>query len=237
MRLPGSWTAYIEGRDSNRKEGLYPVSPKCHCSPGTLIYTPVPVKPTFLTQNLLCPPHCCAAAHFSHLPANRHQTQWARSRFFYRKTTCSCLKERFNTEKLQKWEDFTEKQKSSSKKSKHYSHRREVMHKSEYPEEAILHCKAVRSQTPSLAFFLSPSFVGVPLSSLLQEQYSSFHFAGTPSGSKTSKSSLNSALLQWASLCYYIWVDTTYQDTYFLSKKLVLKIFKRFASVSKMKVY
>lgn len=65
------------------------------------------------------------------------------------------------------------------------------MHKSEYPEEAILHCKAARSQTPSLAFFLSPSFVGVWLSSLLQEQYPSFHSADTPSGSR---SSLNSAI-------------------------------------------
>lgn len=78
------------------------------------------------------------------------------------------------------------------------------MHKSKYPEEAILHCKVARNQIPSLAFFLSPSFVGVQLSSLLQEQYSSFHSAGTPSGSKTSKSYLNTALLQWASLCYYI---------------------------------
>lgn len=79
-----------------------------------------------------------------------------------------------------------------------------MMHKSEYPEEAILHCKVARSQTPSLAFFLPPRFVGVQLSSLLQEQYSSFHSAGTPSGSKTSKNSLSSALLQGASLRYYI---------------------------------
>lgn len=36
-----------------------------------------------------------------------------------------------------------------------------MMHKSKYPEEAILHCKVARSQTPSLAFFLSPNVVGV----------------------------------------------------------------------------
>lgn len=94
-----SWTAYTKGGDkNNRQKGLYPMSPKCHHSPGTLICTPVSVKTTFPTQNLLCQPHCCAAAWFSHLPANRHQTQRARSRFFYRKTTCSCLKVRFNTE-------------------------------------------------------------------------------------------------------------------------------------------
>lgn len=88
-------------REETRTTGrrfCYLVSPKCHCSPGTLICTPVPVKPTFLTQNSFCPPYCCAAAHFSHLPANRHQTQGARSRYLYRKTTCSCLKVRFNTE-------------------------------------------------------------------------------------------------------------------------------------------
>lgn len=142
-----------------------------------------------------------------------------------------------STLKTAKMRRFHWKTEIKFKKSKHYSHRREVMHKSEYPEEAILHCKVARSQTSSLAVFLSPSFVGVQLSSLLQEQHSSFHSAGTPSGSKISQNSLSSALLQWASLHYYIWVDTTYQDMYFLSKKLVLKIFKRFASVSKMKVY
>lgn len=149
------------------------MSSKHHCSPGTLICTPVPVKPTFLTQNSLCPPHCCAAAHFSHLPANRHQVQWARSRFFDRKTMCSCLKERFNTENC-KNEISLKNRNQVQKKSKHYSHRREVMHKSEYPEEAILHCKVARSQTPSLAFFLSPSFVDIQLSSLLQEQLLKF---------------------------------------------------------------
>lgn len=121
--------------------------------------TPVPVKPTFLTQNSLCPPYCCAAAHFSHLPANRHQTQRARSRYFYRKTTCSCLEVRFNTENCKNEKISLKNRNQVQKKSKHYSHRREVMHKSEYPEEAILHCKVARSQTPSLAFFLSPNLL------------------------------------------------------------------------------
>lgn len=78
------------------------------------------------------------------------------------------------------------------------------MYKTEYPKEAILHCQTARRQTSSLAIFLWLRFSAISFSSPLKEHYSSFHFAGSPAGSQTSKGSLHLALLQWVLLCYYV---------------------------------
>lgn len=201
MRLPGELNCLYQGRRQEQQaEGSVPCEPKV--PPLPWICTPVPVKPTFPTQNLLCQPHCCAAARFSHLPANRHQTQRARSRFFYGKTTCSCLKVRFNTENCKNEKISLKNRNQVQKKVNTTATGEKWCTKVSTQKKPFCTCKVARSQTPSLAFLLPPRFVGVQSSSLLQEQYSSFHSAGTPSGSKTSKNSLNSALLQWASLRY-----------------------------------
>lgn len=235
MRLPGELNCLYQGRRQEQQaEGSVPCEPKV--PPLPWIWTPVPVKPTFPTQNLLCQPHCCAAARFSHLPANRHQTQRARSRFFYRKTTCSCLKVRFNTENCKNEKISLKNRNQVQKKVNTTATGEKWCTKASTQKKPFCTCKVARSQTPSLAFLLPPCFVGsiiLTTSGAILKFSLCWHTIRFQNFQKFFKFSI--APVGITSL--YIWVDTTYQDMYFLSKKLVLKIFKRFASISKMKVY
>lgn len=132
---------------------------------------------------------------------NRHQMQLSRSRFFYRKTTLSCLKARFNTENCRNDNILLKDRNKVQRKLKEpYNHRRKVMYETEFPKEAILHCQIARRQTSPLAILLLLRFSASPL----KEHYSSFHFAGSSAGSQTSKGSFHLALPQWVLLCYYV---------------------------------
>lgn len=83
---------------------------------------------------------------FQNCLQNGHKMQLSRNRFFYRKTTLSCLKARFNTKNCRNENILMKNRNPSAKKTINHSHRRKVMYKTEYPKEAILHCKVARSQ-------------------------------------------------------------------------------------------
>lgn len=140
---------------------------------------------------------------FQNCLQNRHKMQLSRSRFFYRKTTLSCLQARFNTENCRNENISLKNRNQVQRKLKPIATGGKWCTKPSTQKKPFFTAKLpeVRRQTSSLAVFLSPSFFGVQFSSPVKEHYSSFQFAGTPSGSKTSKGSLNLALLQWLLLC------------------------------------
>lgn len=141
---------------------------------------------------------------FQNCLQNRHKMQLSRSRFFYRKTTLSCPKARFNTENCRNENISLKNRNQVQRKLKTTAIRGKWCTKPSTQKKPFFTAKLpeVRRQTSSLAVSLSPSFFGVQSSPPVKEHYSSFHFAGTLSGSNTSRGSLNLALLQWVLLCY-----------------------------------